>query len=494
VLSVDVRDPRTGVTYPAGTPIPMTAFARKVLGGLPSPNIGGAANNFSTVQDFTNDTDKAGGKLDLQVSPRLSMFGRYGWRSLSTFDQPPIPLPSGGGGNGNIYVTNKQLVLGTTYIPGASSLLEVRFGWSNTQGGKNPPALGAAADFGISGLPTDPRIAGGLPTQSITGYSQFGRQATNPQWQYPTVWNPKINYSWLIGRQSLKAGYEYQHINVEVQDVNPLYGLDSYTGQFSRPAGAAANNLYNLADFMLGLRSQYALSTFLVVNMEQDLHFGYVQDDIRVSDNLTINAGLRYEYATPMWEANNNLTNFDPTTSPSTRQMVRATDGSIADRALVDPDRNNFGPRLGFAYTPMSRTVIRGGWGISYVHVNRIGSANLLGINGPQVVRAAVNQNPTAGAFIPTDTRARCKAGTSACSANSVRRCSWTWPTSATRRPTCCSSPTTIRRCRTIPRERFRSPRGGRFRRGAISPTCSTAASRATTRSRASTNGGSAPT
>ena len=76
------------------------------------------------------------------------------------------------------------------------------------------------------------------------------------------MWNPKVNYTWLMGRQSLKAGYEFQHINVEVQDVNPLYGLDSYTGQFTRPAGALpANNLYNLADFMLGLRSQYALST-----------------------------------------------------------------------------------------------------------------------------------------------------------------------------------------------------------------------------------------
>jgi hypothetical protein len=335
----------------------------------------------------------------MQVSPALSMFGRYGWRSLNTNDQPPIPLPSGGGGNGNIYTRNKQLVLGSTYIPSDRSLLEVRFGWSNTQGGKNPPALGSTDSFGISGLPADPRIAGGLPSESITGYSAFGRQATNPQWQYPTVWNPKINYSRLMGRQSLKAGYEYQHINVEVQDVNPLYGLDSYTGQFARPAGAAASNLYNLADFMLGLRSQYALSTFLVANMEQDLHFGYVQDDIRVNDTLTLNAGLRYEYATPMWEANNLLTNFDPTT----KTMIRATDGSIADRALVDPDRNNFGPRLGFAYTPMTKTVLRGGWGMSYVHVNRIGSANLLGINGPQVVRAAVNQSPTAPGFIPTE-------------------------------------------------------------------------------------------
>ncbi len=400
ILSVDIRDPRTGITYPAGTQIPMTAFAKQVLSGLPAPNIAGAANNYSTVLDFTNDTDKAGGKIDYQVSPALSLFGRYGWRSLSTNDQPPIPLPSGGGGNGNIYTRNKQLVLGTTYIPSERSLLEVRFGWSNTQGGKNPPALGSSDNFGISGLPTDPRIAGGLPSQSITGYSAFGRQATNPQWQYPTVWNPKVNYSWLMGRQSFKAGYEYQHVNVEVMDVNPLYGLDSYTGNFTKPVSTLANNnLYNLADFMLGLRSQYALSTFFVATMVQDLHFGYVQDDVRVNDKLTLNLGLRYEYATPMWEANNNLTNFDPVS----KTMITAKDGSIYDRTLVDPDRNNFGPRLGFAYTPMDKTVVRGGWGTSYVHVNRIGSANLLGINGPQVVRAAVNQSPTAAGFVPTE-------------------------------------------------------------------------------------------
>src|SRR6202030_4188866 len=96
---------------------------------------------------------------------------------------------------------------------------------------------------------------------------------------------------------------------------------------------------------------------------------------------------------------NNNLTNFDPVT----KTMLTAKDGSIYDRTLVDPDRNNCGPRLGFAYTPIAKTVVRGGWGISYVHVNRIGSANLLGINGPQVVRAAVNQSPTAAGFVPTE-------------------------------------------------------------------------------------------
>src|SRR5436190_5237551 len=167
ILSVDIRDPRTGVVYPAGTATPMPAFARTVLGRRPAPNLAGAAHSYSILQELTNDTDKAGGKIDLQVSPELSMFGRYGWRSLNTNDQPPIPLPSGGGGNGNIYTRNKQLVLGTTYIPTDRSVLEVRFGWSNTQGGKNPPALGSSDTFGIAGLPADARISGGLPSQSI---------------------------------------------------------------------------------------------------------------------------------------------------------------------------------------------------------------------------------------------------------------------------------------------------------------------------------------
>ncbi|MDP2391106.1 MAG: TonB-dependent receptor, partial [Acidobacteriota bacterium] len=243
-----------------------------------------------------------------------------------------------------------------------------------------------------------PRVAAGLPTQLITGFSDLGRQATNPQWQYPTVINPKINYTWLQGRHSLKTGYEYQRVLTEVQDVNPLYGRDSYAGQFSRPAGAAASNLYNLADFMFGLRSTYALSNLLVAELEQDMHFVYLQDDWRVSDRLTLNAGLRYEYATPWVEKNNILSNFDP----ATRTLVLAKDGSLEDRSTLTPDRNNFGPRIGLAFTPADRTVLRGGYGVSYVHFHRAGGANVLPINGPQVVNAVVVQTPAQAGFRTT--------------------------------------------------------------------------------------------
>ena len=403
LLAVAVVDPRTGITYPAGTALPMTTFARTVLSGLPDANAPGAANNYVILQEFTNHTDKAGGKVDLQVSPALSLFGRYGWRDLQTEDQPPIPLPSGGNGNGQIYARNTQMALGATYVASASSLLEFRFGWSTTDGGKNPPALGSpsAEDaFGITGLPTDPRISGGLPTQVITGYADLGRQATNPQWQYPSVFNPKVNYTRAMGRHSLKSGYEFQRINTEVQDVNPLYGRDTYNGQFSRPAGTAADSQYYLADFMFGLRSQYALSNVFVANLRQNMHFLYLQDDFRAGSRLTLNLGLRYEYVTPHWEADNILSNYDPIN----RRMVEARDGSIHDRALVSPDRNNFGPRLGFAWTAAEGTVVRGGYGISYTHFNRAGGGNLLPINGPQVINAVVNQTNLASAsFRPTE-------------------------------------------------------------------------------------------
>ena len=401
ILPVAVRHPLTGETFAAGTSIPMTSFARKVLSELPETSFDRASNNYTTLRDFANTTNKAAGKVDLQASPRLSMFGRYGWRNGSIDDNPPLPLPSGGDGNGNIYSRSHQVAFGATYTPTGSSLLEFRFGWSRTVAGKDPFALGtpgAREAFGITGLPTDPRVAGGLPTQIITGFTTLGRQATNPQWQFPEVWNPKVNYTWGVGRHSLKAGYEFQHIQTEVQDVNPLYGRDQYAGQFSRPAGVAANNIYNLADFMFGARSTFALSNILVANLRQHMHFLYLQDDFRVNDRLTLNLGVRYEYATPWWEADNVLSNFDP----DTRQMVLARDGSLEDRATITPDRNNLGPRLGFAYTLTPETVLRGGYGISYVHFHRAGGANVLPINGPQVINAVVVQTPAQPGFRPT--------------------------------------------------------------------------------------------
>src|SRR5260370_21446631 len=184
-------------------------------------------------------------------------------------------------------------------------------------------------------------------------------------------------------------GYEYQRIHTEVMDVNPLNGRDTYAGNFSGNP---------MADLLFGLRSKYEISTFFIANLRQAMHFGYIQDDFKVRPNLTINIGMRYEYGTPQWERDNHLTNFDP----ATKTMLTAKSGSISDRSLVNPDLTDFGPRLGLACEVKPKTVVRAGYGISYTHFNRSGSANLLPINAPQVIFAVVNQTPATPGFLTT--------------------------------------------------------------------------------------------
>ena len=115
-----------------------------------------------------------------------------------------------------------------------------------------------------------------------------------------------------------------------------------------------------------------------------------LQDDFRVNSKLTLNLGLRWEFATPRWERDNVLSNFDP----ATNSLLKAKNGGLYDRTLVNPDYKDWAPRVGLAYSVTSKTVLRGGYGISYVHLNRLGSADELGINGPQVNIATVNQTP----------------------------------------------------------------------------------------------------
>jgi len=404
IFTVAVRDPFTGTTYAAGTGVPIAPFAQKMLAGLPQPTNSAATNNYQILQKFTNRNDKYDLKLDYVPTSKLAGFARVSQRKVNITDYPPIPLPSGGSGNGKTRVLNQQIALGTTWTISNAKLLEARMGFSRTQGGKWPLALGSASAldlYGITGLPSDPRITGGAPTQLITGFSDLGRQATNPQWQYPTVYNPKVNFTNIFRRHSVKVGYEVQAIFTTVQDINPLYGRDSYAGQFSRPATVnTSNNLYNLADFMFGARSQYALSTFFIAHLQQKQYYAYAQDDWKVTNKLTLNLGLRYEYASPFTERDNILTNFDPLA----HRMISATPGGISERALVDPDLKNFGPRLGLAYAIDKKTAVRAGFGIAYIHYNRAGGGNLLPINGPQVVNAVVVQtNPTAANFRKTD-------------------------------------------------------------------------------------------
>jgi hypothetical protein len=410
VLPVTVVNPANGAVYPAGTKIPLTAFASKALNDLPAPTSGARSSNYQILQLTRDYSDKYDAKVDGVINNTMTAFLRFSQRKDNQYYQPDIAGPSGGNGNGNIRVLNQSAAVGYTWTATPTSVVEARLGFTHLTGGKFPPYLGGPSEldlYGVTGLPTAPYLSGGLNTQTIGGFNSLGRQATNPQFQNPTTWNPKVNYSWNKGRHAIKTGVEMTIIHTEVMDINPPYGLNQYTSGFSKPTCAqlgqaagcsipsdsAATTSYNLADFYFGLPTQVSLAPFLVGNYRQRQYFAYVQDDYRVNNKLTLNLGMRWEFATPRWERDNVLTNFDP----ATNTLVQAKNGSLFDRTRVNPDYNNWGPRVGLAYSIDPKTVFRGGYGISYVHLNRLGSADELGINFPQVVLAVINQSIPAG-------------------------------------------------------------------------------------------------
>ncbi len=411
-LPQTVIDPLTMAIYPANTQIPLSQinpFAAAGLAGLAPANAGSAtslANNLEETIPLKDYSDKYDAKLDYVMSAKMTSFLRFSQRKDISYYGPADPGPSGGDGNGFIHAIQQQAAAGYTWTVSPTSLLEFRFGFDHVLGGKEPPYLGGtnvASEFNIPGLPSS--LAGGFPTQVISGFSNptIGRQSTNPQFQNPTSFNPKLNYSMVRGRHSIKLGYEFLAIRTEVLDVNPLYGMDTYSGGFSKPTAAECGctpasdaTTYALADFYFGLPSQIAQGSNLATNLRQHVHALYVQDDWRASSKLSLNLGVRYEYATPQWERDNLWSNFNP----ATNTLVRATSGSLFNRTGINPDHKDFGPRLGLAYSIDPKTSFRAGYGISYAFFNRPGSAEE-GINGPLAIFGVDNQSMTPGGPVP---------------------------------------------------------------------------------------------
>ena len=136
-------------------------------------------------------------------------------------------------------------------------------------------------------------------------------------------------------------------------------------------------------------------------HLRQSLDSVYAQDDWHVSSKLTLNLGMRWEYGSPYSEQHGYVSNFDPntqtvlTTTPGSAGITGVTPvsaGGTYGRTLINPDLNDFAPRVGFAYAPTMKTAIRGGFGTSYVHYTRAGSGDILGINAPQAQFASVTQ------------------------------------------------------------------------------------------------------
>jgi len=411
ILVVPVKNAVTGTIYPANTAIPMSAINStsqqilsyfKQIPGLPVSGLattGLASNDYAVEVPFTDNADKGDLRFDYQQNASNSWFLRVSDRKEDGANYPTIPLPLDGQTNGKIRILDQQIALGYTHLFGADKVLDVRVGLSKTKAGKYSFSIGDNA-ITIPGLPNNPVVSGGLPSTGITGFTGFGRQSTNPQWQNPSLLDPKINYTWVKGAHSLKFGYEYEHVWMAVNDNNPLYGSFTYGGGYSNAGGSTVSDTY-WADFLFGTTSQYSLANYFVAHLRQTLDSAYAQDDWKVNPALTLNLGLRWEYGSPYSEENNFVSNFDP----GSQTVLTITPGAVAQtgitpysgsgvygRTLVNPDLTDFAPRIGFALAAMPKLAIRGGFGMSYVHYTRAGSGDILAINAPQAQFASVTQ------------------------------------------------------------------------------------------------------
>jgi hypothetical protein len=438
ILTVDVRNPLTGVYTPAGTPVAsINSLSSKIISyfkqisGLPATGAtsgtseGLASDDYAVQAPFTDNADKGDLRLDWQIDSRNSAFLRISDRKENAVNYPTIPIPLDGQQNGKIRILDQQIALGVTHTFSTDKVLDVRLGLDRTKAGKYNLSIGNTAFNGIPGLPTSNTVvAGGLPSISISGFTGFGRQSTNPQWQDPALIDPKLNYTWVYGHHTLKFGYEFEHLWMAVNDNNPLYGSFTYSGHYSLCSTTGANaDPYSTcnpsttntstgvisavsdnywADFLFGTTSSYSLANYYEAHLTQTMHNLYAQDDWKVSPSLTFNLGLRWEYGSPYSDLNHNISNFDP----DSQTVLTTTPGAVAGNGitpfsgsgtyghtLVNPDYGDFGPRIGFAYAIDPQTAVRGGFGISFAHYTRAGSGDILGINAPQAQFATVAQS-----------------------------------------------------------------------------------------------------
>ena len=401
IFGTSIRDPLTGLPFPSNA-VPSARIdptAAAILALVPLPNQPGA-NNFFRTADLLDNSDRLLGRVDFKPGVNDTIFGRYIYSNRTR----EIPGAFGGvldgtgtSAFGNQTIKTNALVAGWTRVVSSSMVNEFRFSWSQATSDAVHQAFGIAppAAATIPGSVTDPIVAGGFPGITIDGYfggSGLGRIGSPdflPKFQHSNQFEFIDTFSWIRGAHALKAGADLiRPMQNQFMDVPATRGALRFRSAFTGNP---------MADYLLGYVSDFQLSNVWVVEQRHAAQMFFLQDDWKVDNRLSLNLGLRYDFMTPAVEAGNNQTNFDPAGQGA---LVFASDGSLEDRALVKPDRNNFAPRAGIVYKLDDKTNLRGGWGIFYNLFDRVGSEDQLSLNLPGLVNKSITQTSVAPVFL----------------------------------------------------------------------------------------------
>jgi hypothetical protein len=405
-----ITDPLTGKPFPNNIipPERINGVAKYFTQFYPEPNSG---LQFISSQPSTIRLDQGSGRYDYYINDNNRLFGSYTISQRELFDPEAMPLNGGTIRRGRA----QRAVVNWNRTISASTMNTLTLGWTRFKNVITPSVLGTNHTV-LSGLqgfeetsarfPGFPSIGIGGDYHGITGFDWFplinptdNRQITN-------------DFSIVRGGHQVHIGTDLRRFMWSSQSATVGRGSLYYSGDYTGDGWA---------DFLLGVPvsafRQYPQDNYN--QLSYNLAW-YVQDDWRVTPNLTLNLGLRYEYDTWPVDSRNQVTSFDPgsgkfavghnpgqdpdlaaqTLAPLAwslfrNLMVRAEDVGLPNRSLRFPDKNNWGPRVGLAYRPafLKDTVFRMGYGVFYDLVNGNNNSDFTATSIPWIISQGANNS-----------------------------------------------------------------------------------------------------
>jgi len=357
--SLPAIDPYTGAPFPNNT-IPSayldpTGLAIAAL--YPAPNRNVPNQNYVSSPDGRMRDDNFDLRVDHTLAPSSQLTFRYSFVDGTLFEPftgPSFPLVPGYGDN--VPTRDQNAMIAETHVFTPALLNEIRAGFDRVSEGVYQQDIGqnVNSQVGLPTISTDPRDFG-LSLISVTGFSPLGDEDNNPQHSTTNVYQLNDNLTWVHGRHQAKFGVDYRITQQNAYRDIESRGFLDFLGDITGNA---------LEELLLGLPTDSGVATLdNPEHLRTHSYDFFANDTWRVRPNLTLILGLRYEYNSPAVDAQNHANLYDQ----ATQTLVPVgTDGM--PRAGYLPDRNNFAPRVGLAWSPSGspRTVVRAGYGIYY--------------------------------------------------------------------------------------------------------------------------------
>ena len=364
---------------PAGTIDPLAA---RLAALYPAPNANNPGYNFVSSPKRVINRNNFDVRLDHLISTADSTFARYSFETVPS-NIPAVfgPVADGGDFFSGISSTHyHSLALGETHIFSPHLVNEFRFGYNRIVSSRLQPGYNTsiAQQIGFPGIPTAENN-GGLPQLTFSDVSTIGSSLFLPSQELQNTYILSDNLTWIIGNHSFKAGIEIDRNEFSIyQPAEPRGTLD-FGAQFTDNAGSLTSGTggSGFASFLLGIPDGGSISNAINIDYFRPSWNFYAQDDWKLSRRFTLNYGLRYELYQTVRERKNQEATYDlatqtlivpkgqsTTLTPQLAAIIPVS--ATGSEGLINPDLNNFAPRVGFAYTTTQKSVVRAGYGFFY--------------------------------------------------------------------------------------------------------------------------------